>query len=148
MALALWPAAGGRPAEAPRPAGVARGFGAGASAALPETALAPARFAVPVGGHASLRVALPVAPGGDAPADALVALLGVPGEWPLESAGGPGLDGLALELASSRPGLGSEASPVPEPSALALVLLGTAGLAAWRRPGRRPAGHGPPPLSP
>jgi len=128
----LFAAAGPR-AHAPFEAAleIAGAFGPGAPEALPAAALPVLRFAVPAGGHASLRLGLLAAGSGDraVAADvALVALLGVPGEWPLDG---------ALELADPAPTQETRAAPVPEPGSLALLCLGAAGLAGARSFGPR-----------
>jgi hypothetical protein len=148
LGLATWLATGGRPAPAPRPGppDATAALGDGSPEALLATPLPGLRFALPLGGPASLRLALRTGPGGELglPVEiVLVALLGMPGEWPLgappREPRGPG----ALE-----PALGRGAAQVPEPSALAQILLGAGGLAATRAFGRRPAGRGPVRLAP
>jgi hypothetical protein len=140
----LFAAAGPR-AHAPSEATleIAGAFGPGAPEALPAAPLPVLRFAVPAGGHASLRLALLAGSSGDrlVAADvALVALLGVPGEWPLDG---------ALGLADRVPARETDAAPVPEPGSLALLCLGAAGLAGARTFGPRgPAGRDSARLSP
>jgi hypothetical protein len=142
LGLAAWLAAGGRPSSGPRTDAAGAMLGGGSADALLAAPLPVLRFALPAGGRASLRLGLRVAPTAEVAlaADlALVALLGVPGEWPLEA-------GLAERprLGAAAPALASAPAPVPEPSALVLLLVGAGGLAALRVPARRPAGPGPP----
>ena len=127
LGFAAWLAAGGQHSPAPRPGtSAARAtFGGGSPVAPLDVPLPGLRFAVPAGGHASILLDLDAAPGGAdlAARLALASLLGVPGEWPLA---GP------LDVAALGPDLATSATPVPEPSALALILLGAGGLAAAR----------------
>jgi hypothetical protein len=134
IALALAAGFGARdPAGAARASAGERvaALGPGAPDALLAAPLPPLRLAVPAGGHASLRVELARGDARGRMADAadvaLVRLLGVPGEWPLEGVHG----------AAEAPRVDErEVALVPEPASLPLVLLGATLLGARPRAGR------------
>lgn len=117
-------------------------LGPGAAEALLAAPPPTLRFSVPAGGHASLRLGFSTGGARERAVVelALVALLGVPGVWPLDGARG---------LAEAGPAPETDAAPVPEPGSVALLGLGVACLAGARalRP-RRPAGRDAAPLAP